>query len=57
MAQAAAAHFPVPIEHVAVNDSFGESGKPAQLMEKYWLNSEAIQAKVDAVMRRATVIS
>ena len=57
VAQAAAAHFPVPIEHVAVNDSFGESGKPAQLMEKYGLNSEAIQAKVDAVMRRATVIS
>ena len=57
VAQASAAHFPVPIEHVAVNDSFGESGKPAQLMEKYWLNSEAIQAKVDAVMRRATVIS
>jgi len=57
VAQAAAAYFPVPIEHVAVNDSFGESGKPAQLMEKYGLNSEAIQAKVDAVMRRVPVIS
>lgn len=57
VAQAAAMHHPVPIEHVAVNDSFGESGTPAQLMDKYGLNSEAIQAKVDAVMRRANVIA
>jgi transketolase len=27
---------------VAVNDSFGESGTPEQLMEKYGLNAEAI---------------
>jgi transketolase len=57
VAQASAMHHPVPIEHVAVNDSFGESGTPAQLMDKYGLNSEAIQAKVDAVMRRANVIA
>jgi transketolase len=28
---------PAPQEFVAVNDSFGESGTPAQLMEKYKL--------------------
>ena len=39
---------PVPQEFVAVNDSFGESGTPAQLMEKYKLNNEAI---VDAVLK------
>ncbi|MBG7629217.1 MAG: transketolase family protein, partial [Bacteroidetes bacterium] len=32
----------VPQEFVAVNDSFGESGTPAQLMEKYKLNDKAI---------------
>jgi transketolase len=45
----------VPIEHVAVNDSFGESGTPDQLMEKYGLNAESILAKVEAVMRRSSV--
>jgi transketolase len=29
-------------EFVAVNDSFGESGTPAQLMDKYKLNNEAM---------------
>ena len=32
----------VPLEYVAVNDSFGESGTPAQLMEKYGLNAASI---------------
>jgi transketolase len=57
VSQVAATHYPVPVEHVAVDDSFGESGTPAQLMEKYGLNSEAIQTKVDAVMRRAVVVA
>ena len=35
---------PVPQEFVATNDTFGESGTPAQLMKKYGLDSEAIQA-------------
>ncbi|MFY8213391.1 MAG: transketolase family protein [Flavobacterium sp.] len=42
----------VPQEFVAVNDSFGESGTPAQLMEKYGLNSAAIIEKVEKVMAR-----
>lgn len=33
---------PVPQEFVAVQDSFGESGTPEQLMEKYGLNAAAI---------------
>ena len=32
----------VPQEFVAVNDSFGESGTPAQLMEKYGLNADSV---------------
>ncbi|WP_291274880.1 transketolase C-terminal domain-containing protein [Flavobacterium sp.] len=38
-------HHLVPQEFVAVNDSFGESGTPEQLMEKYGLNSAAIVEK------------
>lgn len=36
------ANLPLPIEFVAVKDSFGESGTPDQLMEKYGLTPEAI---------------
>ena len=43
---------PVPQEFVAVNDTFGESGTPAQLMEKYKLNDKAIIAAVDRVVNR-----
>jgi transketolase len=42
----------VPQEFVAVNDSFGESGTPAQLMEKYGLNSAAIVEKAEKVLAR-----
>jgi transketolase len=37
---------------VAVQDSFGESGTPAQLMEKYKLNNQAIEAAVERVIKR-----
>lgn len=43
---------PKPQEFVAVQDSFGESGTPEQLMEKYGLNSEAIVKAVQKVMSR-----
>lgn len=43
---------PTPQEFVAVNDSFGESGTPEQLMEKYGLNAEAIVNAVKKVMAR-----
>ncbi len=43
---------PVPQEFVAVNDTFGESGTPAQLMEKYKLNDKAIVAAVKKVLKR-----
>ncbi len=42
----------VPQEFVAVNDSFGESGTPAQLMEKYRLNDKAIVEAVQKVISR-----
>ncbi|MBP6373591.1 MAG: transketolase family protein [Flavobacterium sp.] len=45
-------NYLVPQEFVAVNDSFGESGTPEQLMEKYGLNSAAIVEKAVKVMAR-----
>jgi len=52
VAQVLAKNKPTPQEYVAVNDSFGESGTPAQLMEKYGLNAENIVAAVHRVMKR-----
>ena len=42
----------VPMEFVAVQDSFGESGKPAELMEKYQLSSKNIYTKCKTVISR-----
>ena len=52
IAQVLAQHLPAPQEYVAVDDSFGESGTPDQLMEKYGLNSEAIVTAVQKVIAR-----
>ena len=41
-----------PMEFVGVNDSFGESGTPEQLMKKYNLNSENIKEKCKKVISR-----
>ena len=43
---------PTPQEFVAVQDSFGESGTPEQLMDKYKLNNQAIVAAVERVIKR-----
>jgi len=43
---------PVPQEFVATNDTFGESGTPAQLMEKYGLNSTSIVTKAKKTISR-----
>jgi|TARA_B110000967_G_C18874277_1_gene557319 transketolase len=43
---------PTPQEFVAVNDSFGESGTPDQLMEKYGLNSNSVVKAVQKVLKR-----
>jgi transketolase len=45
-------HNPVPLEMVAVNDSFGESGTPEELMEKYGLGAKNIVASVEKVLKR-----
>lgn len=44
---------PTPQEFVAVNDTFGESGTPAQLMKKYEIDSEAVIKAVKRIISRA----
>jgi len=44
--------YPTPQEFVAVNDTFGESGTPSQLMEKYGLNMKTIIQKLKKVIKR-----
>jgi len=45
-------HDPVPMEIVAVNDTFGESGTPDELLVKYGLDTPDIIAKVKRVLDR-----
>ncbi len=52
ISQVLARYRPTPMELVAVNDRFGESGKPAELMEKYGLSARAIVEKVMQVLQR-----
>jgi transketolase len=52
VARVLAQNTPTPQEFVATNDTFGESGTPTQLMEKYELDSKAIIAKAKAVIAR-----
>ena len=52
IAQTLVTNNPVPQEFVAVNDSFGESGTPAQLMDKYGLNADAIVSAAQKVIKR-----
>ena len=45
-------HVPTPQEFVATQDTFGESGTPAQLMDKYGLNADAIVKAAQRVISR-----
>ncbi|TXI14962.1 MAG: transketolase family protein [Pedobacter sp.] len=52
IAQLLARTNPTPQEYVAVNDTFGESGTPDQLMKKYSLETDDIIAAVQRVIAR-----
>lgn len=45
-------NHPAPQAFVATQDTFGESGTPAQLMDKYGLNAEAIIKACEKVLKR-----
>lgn len=51
IAQLLVQHHPCRQEYVAVNDSFGESGTPLQLMEKYGLGVKDVVAAVRRVIK------
>ena len=52
VARCLAENNPIPQEFVAVNDTFGESATPSQLMEKYNINDEAVVKAVMKVLKR-----
>ena len=52
IAQVLALNSPLPMEMVAVNDSFGESGTPAELMTKYGIDTADVVAAVTRVLKR-----
>jgi len=52
VAQVTATYLPTPQEFVAVDDHFGESGKPEDLLKKYGLDSSDIVAAAKRVIER-----
>lgn len=53
IARTLALHHPCPQEFIGTQDTFGESGTPSQLMDKYGLNSAAIEkAALKAISRK-----
>ena len=52
VAELLAREYPVPMAFIGMPDSFGESGEPAELLQKYRMDAEAIAAAVRKLMRR-----
>jgi len=52
VAQVLMQHHPCPQEYVAVNDRFGESGPPMELMKKYGLGVEDIISAIKRAIKR-----
>ena len=52
VAQVVARHKPVPMEFVAIKDTYAESGKPAELLEKYGLTAKDIEQAVHTVIKK-----
>lgn len=52
IAQVLTRNHPVPQEYVGVNDSFGESGTPAELMTKYGIDTPDVIAAAERAIQR-----
>lgn len=52
VAQVLSRNFPAPHEYVGVNDTFGESGKPSDLMTKYGIDTPNIVEAAKKVVGR-----
>lgn len=52
IAEVVVKNYPVPMEFVGMQNSFGESGQPDELLKKYKMDAEAIEAAVRRVIKR-----
>ena len=52
IAQVTSKHLPIPIEYIGTKDTFGESGKPLDLLKKYGLDTPFIVDAAEKVMKR-----
>jgi len=52
VAQVAAKNLPIPIEYIGTKDTFGESGKPTELLTKYGLDTPFIVAAAEKAISR-----
>ncbi len=47
-----ARHHPIPMEFIAIKDTYAKSGKPAELQRRYGLTAEDIERAVRSVLKR-----
>jgi len=52
VAQVVARHQPVPMEFVAIKDTYAKSGKPAELFKRYGLTAKDIERSVKSAIER-----
>ncbi|MFC1988075.1 transketolase family protein [Chloroflexota bacterium] len=52
VARIVARHRPVPMEFVAIKDTYAKSGKPAELLQRYGLTAKDIEQAVHAVLKK-----
>lgn len=52
VAEVLAKNYPVPIEFIGMQDTFGESGAPVELYEKYGMSVDAIFKAVENVLKK-----
>jgi transketolase len=52
VAELLARQEPTPLEIVGINDTFGESGEPAEILEKYGLTASAVSEAARRVLKR-----
>ena len=52
VAEVLAQNFPVPVEFIGVQDKFGQSGTPVELIEHYGMDKNSIKEAVKNVLKR-----
>ncbi len=52
VARVVARHHPVPLDFIAIKDTYARSGKPTELLERYGLTSKGIEQAVRGVIKK-----